>query len=624
MNFESSFSDFQLEDINPELLARGNLDVATMPIDLPTTSDTPDQTAWPSGEALGQWQLGTEDLLIDWMSTVNPGLSPCPPTTALRYDGFGQFPDGQEEVLTRSNAAERLPPNQLNCIISIDDSYQPTQAANEPDLETHCLGSSKALLRARSDTESLIITPTSSEDDNVPVVLATQDVERNAPRASSNRKRRLEEMERMTLTFPITEDHPPTGRIRKPYSPHRRMEVALARQVGACPRCRLRKVPFNYSRPCNKCQKAAGSPAVARWICIRDTFFEARFGKFDILSESFTREFLQHEIGTYYGLEKRLELGLVHDQHSPYAPTLSVLVREYFAPESEDKILYSVVATDDKTFENIPSKRYAIVPTSMPSMADLLGWVQMDKSAVQQTPVQRLIIALKDFISQYCEQKPQLPMHDVLQVSVKILNLVHCWRSDKMVVAGNSELNGQLAPKAISSQILQVIKDGIREAESVILKALEKPIYGASGPGEKNMIPLWACLWSLILTYRDCMVVYKQYSLAKRLNTRGPQCSDSQLLIDASKYLYDILTANYSALFRVSSPLYLDWRIGTNFDLIGRSQILKAAFYELRNEFFRFYETESQLSAEDLLLKSMIIDQEKGLAPVDNLELSQW
>lgn len=60
------------------------------------------------------------------------------------------------------------------------------------------------------------------------------------------------------------------------------------------------------------------------------------------------------------------------------------------------------------------------------------------------------------------------------------------------------------------------------------------------------------------------------------------------MLIGASKHMYDMLTANYSALFRVSSPVYLDWRIGTNFDLIGKSPILEAAFYDLRNEVFRF------------------------------------
>lgn len=189
---------------------------------------------------------------------------------------------------------------------------------------------------------------------------------------------------------------------------------------------------------------------------------------------------------------------------------------------------------------------------------------------------------------------------------MKILKLVYVWRSNKKVVLGNEPHNGVLVSKVSSSQILQRVKEGIRKAESVVLKALEKPVYGASGPGEKNMVPLWACLWSLILTYRDCMMVYRQFSFAKRLNTRQPRCSgkffslplvtvrntyktsDFELLVDSSKHMYHIMTANYSTLFRVSSPLYMDWSIGTNFELIGKSPVLEAAFHDLRMEVVRF------------------------------------
>jgi hypothetical protein len=52
--------------------------------------------------------------------------------------------------------------------------------------------------------------------------------------------------------------------------------------------------------------------------------------------------------------------------------------------------------------------------------------------------------------------------------------------------------------------------------------------------------------------------------------------------------MYQTLTANYSALFRPSSPLYLDWSISTNFDLIGKSRVLQEAFNDLRLEVFQF------------------------------------
>jgi len=82
-----------------------------------------------------------------------------------------------------------------------------------------------------------------------------------------------------------------------------------------------------------------------------------------------------------------------------------------------------------------------------------------------------------------------------------------------------------MVSKAVKNQIVVLIKTAIREEEFFIHKKLDGLIYGGKGPGKKNMIPIWACLWSLILTYRDCAAVYKQYARAPRPNTMQPGCS---------------------------------------------------------------------------------------------------
>jgi hypothetical protein len=48
--------------------------------------------------------------------------------------------------------------------------------------------------------------------------------------------------------------------------------------------------------------------------------------------------------------------------------------------------------------------------------------------------------------------------------------------------------------------------------------------------------------------------------------------------------MYDILTTYYAALFKVQLPLYMDWRMDANFDLLGQSESLRESFYELRDE----------------------------------------
>ena len=52
--------------------------------------------------------------------------------------------------------------------------------------------------------------------------------------------------------------------------------------------------------------------------------------------------------------------------------------------------------------------------------------------------------------------------------------------------------------------------------------------------------------------------------------------------------MYDILTSIYAALFRSSTPLYLDWRVEANFDLLGKSDEVKNAFCNLCTQAFWF------------------------------------
>jgi hypothetical protein len=106
---------------------------------------------------------------------------------------------------------------------------------------------------------------------------------------------------------------------------------------------------------------------------------------------------------------------------------------------------------------------------------------------------------------------------------------------------------------------------------------------------------------------------------------------DHKMVIGISRHMYDIITANYAALFRESSPLHIDWRVKGNFDLIGRSDVLREAFEKLRSEFYQFCEltplrltwlicteystdkSSEEFVSEDDLLKRLVIDREMGL-----------
>jgi hypothetical protein len=163
------------------------------------------------------------------------------------------------------------------------------------------------------------------------------------------------------------------------------------------------------------------------------------------------------------------------------------------------------------------------------------------------------------------------------------MSLIHCWRCGKTVSSSGANNAQNLLSLAVCSQLLLIIKKGIREAETEILEGLEPHLYSSKGPGQRNAIPLWACLWSLILMYRDRMAAYNQY-----LGQPQAAYSEAFELMSATKHWYDIITAHYAVLFNPSTPLHLDCGVEENFDLIGRSENLRSTFDIARTEALNF------------------------------------
>jgi hypothetical protein len=132
--------------------------------------------------------------------------------------------------------------------------------------------------------------------------------------------------------------------------------------------------------------------------------------RIDLLLESYHIEFLRIEINRYHGAQRVINLALIWDQNSPTRKVLPLTVRAYSTSDSEDDILYHRLAADDGQFHEIPSDRYAIIPSKLPSAEDLLDWTQVDEFTSEINPVQPFITALAQFMMTYCQAKPELPL----------------------------------------------------------------------------------------------------------------------------------------------------------------------------------------------------------------------
>lgn len=128
------------------------------------------------------------------------------------------------------------------------------------------------------------------------------------------------------------------------------------------------------------------------------------------------------------------------------------------------------------------------------------------------------------------------------------------------------------ASQAVHIQLAVIITNGIVDLEVDVLSALQKLLFGPKGLGKGNMLPIWTCLWLLILTYRDAVDVW--YS----------RQHEREGLPQLARHMYDMLVSIYSALFWPSSLITRNWlKEGHPF---GEGNDLLSVWGGLKSEFF--------------------------------------
>ena len=129
--------------------------------------------------------------------------------------------------------------------------------------------------------------------------------------------------------------------------------------------------------------------------------------------------------------------------------------------------------------------------------------------------------------------------------------------------------------QAVHTQLAVIVTKGIQDLEIDVLSELQKRVFGTKGLGKDNMLPIWTALWLLILTYRETVDVW----FSQEHKDKG--------LPQLAKHMYDMLVSIYSALFRPSSPLWLDWS-KTNFGLFGQDMRVMRSMGCVKREFDLF------------------------------------
>ncbi|KAH6678189.1 hypothetical protein B0J14DRAFT_650411 [Halenospora varia] len=161
--------------------------------------------------------------------------------------------------------------------------------------------------------------------------------------------------------------------------------------------------------------------------------------------------------------------------------------------------------------------------------------------------------------------------------------------------------NAQFTSSRIRLQISFVISKESSELELEILSELDKILFRAAGIGRENPIAVWFCLWTLIFTYKEHMLMTSVRS--QHYRPKYELCF----------HMYNTLTSIYSALYKTTSPLTLDWRTEEVLEMFGGNTELIHYFSSIKTEMHWIQFEMANLRPEDSLIKTLVVENENRL-----------
>ncbi|KAF5973261.1 hypothetical protein FBULB1_8397 [Fusarium bulbicola] len=338
---------------------------------------------------------------------------------------------------------------------------------------------------------------------------------------------------------------------RKDFDEKRRLEVARVRKSGACFRCKVRRISLIAS---------------------------------DLHYIDYTARLLNQELiagTTHLGPHRKVSLSMDYLDN----PILEVEIQDYYGNTTPPWFCCWVVT--DQVGEQVESYRQESARYALPQLlppSQLIDWVER-MIVHQDTRCVGFQQTVDSFILGYSQSEASLPMYEF----VRKVHRLNCLTKIRLGLILCMERDGNMTPPscALHTQFGQISKAASQPIEKEVLLELEKIVFGTAGIGPGNSMALWASLWCLILMYRKLVHTYmafQEFPCHVPEDYSGfPECK-----LEVGTHFYHYLVSIYAALFRVTSPLYADFRVAATRKLLNDDESLIEAFMSLRTESFYF------------------------------------
>ncbi|KAF7942536.1 hypothetical protein BELL_0499g00090 [Botrytis elliptica] len=384
--------------------------------------------------------------------------------------------------------------------------------------------------------------------------------------------------ESLSSVFEVNMSQQPKRKARSAFTPQGKKKVEAVRSVGACIQCKFRKRTCGTNEPCTLCIRRAGSLESAASLCTRESpFVELSISEFYSskllpLITDFDVDFSSVE-----GQQKTVKI----DGKGPASFPLYLDVIEIQSSFLAENLLKEV-------------RRMTRLNTGVPCQSDIITVLnqrlfsskELEEWVMNYTDGNKIDnVNSTSFLFGVVYVKEKLPHADLVDNTTKLIAFSYMLCKGLRITTPTSQQDEAARYPVLRAQLETRLFNLLRQTEKLVYDELQRLVFKTSGQLPKDaVVPVALVLW--LLTRLQSLKASHVISLSEQNSSRS--LGTSSTAASRQKHVLNLLISVFTALFRSSFPLLMNFEDKCNRDLLGGNEDLIQLSKKLGRDLIEF------------------------------------
>ncbi|TGO66824.1 hypothetical protein BOTNAR_0053g00170 [Botryotinia narcissicola] len=394
--------------------------------------------------------------------------------------------------------------------------------------------------------------------------------------------------ESLSSVFEINMNHQPKRKARSAFTPQGKKKVEAVRSVGACVQCKFRKRTCGTNEPCMLCIRRAGSLESAASLCTRESpFVELSIiysSKLLPLITDFDVEFPNVE-----GQQKTIKIDGKGPASSPLYLEVTEIQSSFLAENSLKEVRRVTKLNFGVSRPYNPSPNQSNIVTVLNQR--LFSSKEFEEWVMNYTDGNKIDnVNSTSFLFGVVYVKGKLPHADLVENTTKLIAFSYMLCKGLRITTPTSQQDEAARYPVLRAQLETKLFNLLRHTEKLVYDELQPLVFKTSGQLPKDaVVPVALVLW--LLTRLQSLKASHVISLSEQNSSRASSSGTSSAAASHQKHVLNLLISVFTALYRSSFPLLMNFEDKCNRDLLGGNEDLIQLSKKLRRDLITFKRT---------------------------------